>query len=380
MQLPVYLDYNATTPVDPAVVDAMMPYLHEQFGNPASTHAYGATADAAVAAARAQVAELLGGTPDEVVFTSCASEASNLAIKGVAFAQRGRGGHLITSRVEHPATQNACRYLAREFGFDLTEVPVGSDGRVDPDDIRRAIRPDTLLISLIHAQNETGALQPVTAVGRIAREHGVLLHVDAAQSVGKIPVSVAELGCDLLTVAGHKLYAPKGIGVLYVRTGVTLAPLLHGAGYEGGRRAGTLNVPYIVALGKACALAQAALAGGEPERIRALRDRLQQALAQGLAVHLNGHSTERLPNTLNTSVPGVVGNHLLDAVPEVAASTGSACHADTIEPSAVLLAMGVAPDLALGALRLSLGRWSTEEGVDLAADRLVAAAQRLRRS
>jgi len=377
MKLPVYLDYNATTPVDPAVLEAMLPYFSEQFGNPSSTHAFGQNADAALSSARAQVAALLGCTASEIVFTSCASESSNLAIKGIAFAHREAGRHLITSQVEHPATLNACRYLEREFGFAVTVVPVGPDGRVDPGDVRRAIRPDTILISVMHAQNETGTLQPVAAIGAIAREHGIRFHVDAAQSLGKIPVNVDALSCDLLTVAGHKLYAPKGVGALYVRSGVKLHPLLHGASYEGGRRAGTANVPYAVALGKACVLAGAKLTTGESDRQRGLRDRLHSALAAHLPLHLNGHPTERLPNTLNVSIPGIVGNDLLDAVPEVAASTGSACHAGVSRPSDTLLAMGVAPDLALGVLRLSLGRYTTPEEVDFAAERLVAAATRL---
>ena len=378
MRLPVYLDYNATTPVDPAVVEAMLPYLTEQWGNPASSHAYGQAAEAAVESARRQVAGLLGCEPGEVVFTSCASESTNLAIKGAAFARRGEGRHLIISAVEHPATLNAARYLEREFGFALTLVGVGPDGRIDPEDVRRAIRPDTILISLIHAQNETGALQPVAAVGALARERGILFHVDAAQSIGKIPVHVQALGCDLMTVAGHKLYAPKGIGVLYVRSGVKLHPLIHGAGYEGGRRAGTANVPYMVALGKACELAGAKLAAGEAERQRALRDRLHLALAGSLPVRLNGPETERLPNTLNISLPGIVGNDLLAAVPEVAASTGSACHAGVSEPSEVLLAMGVPAELALGALRLSVGRYTTAGEIDFAAEQLIEGVRRVR--
>lgn len=378
MKVPVYLDYNATTPVDPAVVEAMLPYLTEHWGNPASSHAYGQAAEAAVETARSQVSALLGCGAGEVVFTSCASESTNLAVKGAAFARKGQGKHLIISAVEHPATLNAARYLEREFGFAVTLIGVGPDGRVDPEDVRRAVRPDTILISLIHAQNETGALQPVAAVGAMAREHGILFHVDAAQSVGKIPVNVDAIGCDLMTVAGHKLYAPKGVGVLYVRSGVNLHPLIHGAGYEGGRRAGTANVPYMVALGKACELAGAKLSAGEAERQRALRDRLHMALAEHLPVRLNGHQTERLPNTLNISIPGVVGNDLLAAVPEVAASTGSACHAGVSKPSEILLAMGVPEELALGVLRLSVGRYTTAEEVEYAAARLVEGVNRIR--
>ncbi|MDF2627677.1 MAG: cysteine desulfurase NifS [Symbiobacteriaceae bacterium] len=375
MRLPIYLDYNATTPVDPAVMAAMLPYLSDHFGNPHSAHAYGSTTADAVAAARGQVAALLGCGADEIVFTSCASESNNMAIKGVAFALRDRGRHIITTVVEHPAVLNTCRYLEREFGFSVTLLPVDGTGRIDPEDVRRAIRPDTVLITVMQAQNETGVLQPVADVGRIAREHGILFHVDAAQAVGKIPVRVDDLGCDLLTVAGHKLYAPKGVGALYIRSGVTLHPLLHGAGYEGGRRAGTDNVPYAVALGKACALASVHLTAGEGARLTALRDRLHMLLAEQLPVRLNGHETERLPNTLNVSIVGQVGNDLLAAVPEIAASTGSACHAGVSKPSDVLLAMGIDPAVALGALRLSVGRFTTTDEVDFAASRIVAAVR-----
>jgi cysteine desulfurase len=376
---PIYLDYNATTPVDPAVLEAMLPFLRERFGNPSSAHAYGTPAAAAVDEARRQVAALLGCAADEVLFTSCASESDNLALKGVAFARQGRGRHLITSAVEHPAVLNAARDLQQTFGFDLTVLPVDGQGRVDPDAARRAIRSDTILISVMHAQNETGALQPVAEIGAIARERGVLFHVDAAQSVGKLPVDVDALRCDLLSVAGHKLYAPKGVGALYVRRGVALHPLIHGAAYEGGRRAGTANVPYVVALGAACALAGAALAAGEPERQRRLRDRLHGALAAGFLVRLNGHATERLPNTLNVSFPGLVGDDLLAATPEIAASTGAACHAGETTPSETLLAMGLPPDVALGAVRLSLGRATTDAEVEQAAAALLAAANRLGR-
>ena len=375
MKLPVYLDYNATTPVDPAVLEAMLPFLSDHFGNPSSAHAYGHTAAEAVEGARAQVAGLLGAHPAEIVFTACASESDNMAIKGAAFALREKGRHLITCAVEHPAVLNAARYLEREFGFALTVLPVGSDGRVDPADLRRAIRPDTILISIMHAQNETGVLQPVAEIGAIAREHGILFHVDAAQSVGKVPVNVDDLQADLLTVAGHKLYAPKGVGALYVRAGVTLHPLIHGASYEGGRRAGTANVPFAVALGKACELAGEKLAAGEVARLTGLRDQLHARLAEHLPVHLNGHPEFRLPNTLNVSIPGVIGNDLLAAIPEVAASTGSACHAGVSKPSEALLAMGADPALALGALRLTLGRYSTAEEVDFAAERIVEGAR-----
>ncbi len=360
---PIYFDYNATTPVDPRVLEVMLPYLREQFGNPSSSHAYGLAAHAAIERARGQVVTLLGCAPEEIVFTGGGSEADNLAIKGIAEANQERGDHLITTQIEHPAVLATCRYLERR-GFRVTYLPVDRYGRVRLDDVRQAITPRTILITLMHANNEVGTLQPLAAIGRLARERGIPLHTDAAQSVGKLPTRVDELGVDLLTVAGHKLYAPKGVGALFVRRGLRLEPLIHGAGHEGGRRAGTENTAGIVGLGEACRLAGENL-DEEAGRLRSLRDRLHQGLAmQDGQVYLNGHPSERLPNTLNVSFAGVEGNALLSLAPEVAASTGSACHAGRTEPSAVLLAMGVSPELALGAVRLSLGRWTTAEEVD----------------
>lgn len=364
---PIYLDYNATTPVDPRVLEAMLPYFWEQFGNPSSSHAYGLTTHAAIEQARGQVAALLGCAPEEIIFTGGGSEADNLALKGIAEFSRERGDHIITCQVEHPAVLAACRYLERR-GFRVTYLPVDQYGRVYPDDIRRAITPATILITLMHANNEVGTLQPLAAIGRIAREHGIPFHTDAAQSVGKLPTRVDELGVDLLTVAGHKLYAPKGVGALFVRRGLRLEPLIHGAGHEGGRRAGTENVASIVGLGEACrlALAGAGLAE-EASRLHTLRDRLHAGLAaQAGPVRLNGHPSDRLPNTLNLSFAGIEGNALLAATPAIAASTGSACHAGHTEPSAVLLAMGISPELALGAVRFSLGRWTTQTDVERA--------------
>ena len=376
-QRPVYLDYNATTPVDPAVREAMRPYLEKEFGNPSSAHSYGIAAREAMQRARRQVGDLLGARPEEIVFTAGGSESDNLAIQGVAFAHRERGRHIITSAVEHPAVLRTCRHLAERHGFELTVLPVDRDGLVDPDDVVRAIRPDTVLVTVMHAQNEVGTLQPVAEVARVVRERGVMVHTDAAQSVGKVPVRVNELGVDLLTVAGHKLYAPKGIGALYVRSGVALQPLIHGAGHEGGLRAGTENVPYIVALGRACELAAAELTAFG-ERVGALRDDLFALLANGVpGLRRNGHSSRRLPNTLNVGLPGLVGEELLTRVPDVAASTGSACHAGTTEPSEVLLAMGQGRAEALGALRLSLGRYTTRAEVERAAELLVGAATEL---
>lgn len=368
MDRPIYLDYNATTPIAREVVDAMLPFLTEQFGNPSSSHAYGTAAHDGVERARTQVADVLRCEPDEIVFTGAGSEANNLAIKGVAFARGDWGEHLITSAVEHPAVLNTCRYLVERFGYRLTVLPVDGAGLVDPDAVRRAIEPRTVLISIMHANNETGTLQPIAEIAEIARRHEVTFHTDAAQSVGKIAMDVSSLGVDLLTVVGHKLYAPKGIGALYVRRGTIMDSLIHGAGHEGGRRAGTENVPYMVALGAACALASARLAAGDSERIRGLRDRLHATLQEGVpGLALNGHPELRLPNTLSVSFPDQDGEELLSRTPAIAASTGSACHAGRTEPSGVLLAMGLDRYRALGAVRLSLGHPTTADEVDAAA-------------
>jgi len=378
---PIYLDYNATSPIDPGVTEAMAPYLkgglEGRFGNPSSSHQYGQEAHSAVDRAREQVAELLGCKPDEVVFTGCGSEADNLAIKGVAEAYRGKGNHIITSQIEHPAVQNTCRYLERH-DYEVTYLPVDEYGLVDPAAVEAAITERTILISIMHANNEVGTVEPIAAIGSIARRRGVLLHTDAAQSVGKIPTKVDELAVDLLTVAGHKLYAPKGIGALFVRAGTRLEPLIHGAGHEGGRRAGTENVPYIVALGKACEIAWKTMAAYVPQ-LQELRDRLQRLLASELSgLKLNGHATERLPNTLNISFPGVDGEALLILTPQVAASTGSACHAGRTEPSTVLLAMGLQREIALGAVRLSLGKFTTAKEIDQAAAALIRGVKQAR--
>jgi cysteine desulfurase len=375
---PIYFDYNATTPVDPRVLEAMLPYLREQFGNPSSSHDYGLAAHAAIERARGQVAALLGCTLEEIIFTGGGSEADNLAIKGIAEANQARGDHLITAQIEHPAVLATCRYLERR-SFRVTYLPVDRYGRVNPDDVQQAITPHTILITIMHANNEIGTLQPLAAIGDLARARGIPFHTDAAQSVGKLPTRVVELRVDLLTVAGHKLYAPKGVGALFVRRGLRLEPLIHGAGHEGGRRAGTENVASVVGLGEACRLAGEGL-DEEADRLRSLRDRLHaRPAAEAGAVHLNGHPSERLPNTLNVSFAGIDGEALLARTPEIAASTGSACHAGRTEPSAVLLAMGVAPELALGAVRLSLGRWTTQEEVDRVASLLAEQVKDLRR-
>jgi cysteine desulfurase len=364
----IYLDFNSTTSIAPEVVAAINQTLTEPFGNPSSEHWAGLPARQAVEKARAQVAALLRCSPDEVVFTSGGSESNNHALKGAFFAQGGLGGHFITTQIEHPAVLNPCRFLER-LGASVTYLPVDQFGRVDPEDVRHALTPRTVLISVMHANNEVGTLQPISEIARIARERGVLCHTDAAQSAGKIPVHVDGLGVDLLSLAGHKFYAPKGVGVLYVRKGVCLEPLIHGAGHESGRRAGTESILLDVALGTACELAQSWL---EVESIRKLRDLFWELLQTrfGKRVVLNGHPTERLPNTLNVSFVGKIGSTILSGLEGVAASTGSACHSGSVELSPVLKAMKVPPEIGTGAIRFSLGRTTTTEEIEQVVSRL----------
>jgi cysteine desulfurase len=370
----IYLDFNATTPIDPEVVQAMLPYLEAEFGNPANSYPHGCRALDAVVTARRQVAESLGCAPEEVVFTSGATEANNTVIKGVAW--HFRAGQIITTAIEHPAVLAPCHWLAAQ-GFEVSILPVDGQGCLDPDDVRRALTPRTILVSVMHANNETGAIQPVAEIGSITREAGVLLHTDAAQSVGKIPVNAEELQVDFLTVAGHKCYAPKGVGALYVRQGSAFTPLLHGGGQEGGRRSGTENVPYIVALGEACRLARERLSANQ-DHFQALRDRLHALLQQGFPdLVLNGHKTERLPNTLNISFPGLSGRAILAGIGNLEASVGAACHGDEEHPSPVLTAMGVSPEVALGAVRLSLGRSTTPAEIEEAARLILARVREL---
>jgi cysteine desulfurase NifS/selenium donor protein len=373
----IYLDHNATTPPAPEVVEAMIPALRDAWGNPSSTHPQGVRARQAVETARRQVADLLGCHPEEVIFTSGGTESDNAALVGVAEATTGRGRHLVTSSVEHPAVEEACRYLESR-GWTVTRVGVDSRGRVDPREVEAALGPETVLVTVMHANNETGVMQPIEEIAGLARARGVLVHTDAAQSVGKIPVRVDDLGVDLLTLAGHKLYAPKGVGVLYLRRGTPFAGFLRGAAHEGGRRAGTENVPEIVGLGVACALADAE-ADVRPARLGALRDRLEERLRDrfpDLVVH--GAGAERLPNTSSAAIPGADANALLAELEGVAASAGAACHAGGTEPSHVLTAMGVAPEVALCTLRLTVGRSTTPADVDSAAGKIGAIAERLR--
>lgn len=357
----------------------MRPHLFEHFGNPSSSHWYGKQAQQAVEQARQRVADLLHCRPSEIVFTSGGSESNNYAIKGVAFKHCMRCRHIITSEIEHPAVIEVCRYLETK-GFEVTYLPVDSTGLIDLDAVAGAIRPQTILISVMHANNEVGTIQPIADIARLARRHGIIVHTDAAQSVGKMPTDVHALGVDLLTVAGHKLYAPKGIGVLYVRQGTQLEKLIHGANHERGWRAGTENVLEIVGLGQACAVAQRDLSTNMAH-MQQMRDRLQTGLQQRLSdLRVNGHPTHRLPNTLSVSFAHLLANDLLAAMPGVAASSGSACHADTVEISSVLAAMQVPLDEAMGTIRFSVGKMTTAREIDQAIDIVVQAVQRLRQA
>ena len=372
MHRPVYLDYNATTPIDPAVVEAMLPFLAEHFGNASSMHEYGYIAHQAVERARAQVASLLAAWPGEIIFTAGGSETDNLAIKGAVFQRLDRQPHVISTVIEHPAVLNTLQYLRRRFGVKSTLLPVDQYGLITADQVRGALRPETVLITVMHANNEVGTVQPIGEIGAVAREAGALFHVDAAQSAGKLPIDVTTLNADMVTIAGHKVYGPKGIGALYLRRGAQIDPLVHGSGQEHGMRAGTENVASIVGLGAACAIA-ADHQSREERRLTLLRDRLQALLADAVPrLELNGHPTRRLPNTLNVSLCGALGQAVLASASDVAASTGSACHAGASEPSPVLMAMGLSAERALAALRLSLGRWTSEEEIERAAAALIA--------
>ncbi|GAA3165188.1 cysteine desulfurase family protein [Blastococcus jejuensis] len=375
---PVYLDYNATTPMDPRVVDVIQAALTTDFGNPSSAHAYAEGPRRRLTRAREQVAALLHAAPATVVFTASGSEADALAVRGAVLARAatvtGRP-HVITQVTEHPAVLAACRHVQRWHDVDVTYLPVDRYGRINPGDVRAAITPETVLVTVMHANNETGTLQPIADIAEITRPRGILLHTDAAQGAGKVDLDVDKLGVDLLTIVGHKVYAPKGIAALYVREGVTLEPIIGGGGQERGLRAGTENVALAAALGAAADLAARGLAAGETGRLARLRDQLQAELTERLPgrVHLHGHPTLRLPNTLNIGIDDVIGRELLAAAPDVAGSTGSACHSGDDQPSASLLALGLTPGQAASALRLSLGRWTTAQQVTAAADSLTAA-------
>jgi len=361
----IYLDYNATTPIDPRVAEAMLPYLHGLYGNPSSGHSFGQEARRGVDAARGQVADLLGCQAEDLIFTSGGTEANNHAIKGVAFAHRNRGNHIITSSIEHPAVTEVCRYLEGQ-GFRVTYLPVDDTGLVEVGQLESALTGETVLVTIMHANNEVGSIQPIAEIAEASHRRGALVHADCAQSVGKIPVKVGELGVDLLSVAGHKLYAPKGIGALYIKPGVQLEKFMHGASHEQNRRAGTENVIEMVGLGMACQLIEENLsvyAG----HMREMRDSLEQGLsATGADLRINGHPKRRLPNTSSVSFRGVEADRILASLPTVAASAGAACHSDQVEVSHVLAAMGVPTEYAMGTLRFSVGRFTTSEEIERA--------------
>lgn len=365
----IYLDHNATTPIDPEVTEEMLPFIKEYFGNPSSSHCFGQQAKKAVEKARERVAALLECEPSEIIFTSGGSESNNHVLKEVAYTYRNKGNYIITCQIEHPAIINPCRFLEKQ-GYEVTYLPVDKFATVNPEDVLGAIKKTTILISIMHANNEVGTIQAISAIGEIAREHHILFHTDAAQSVGKIPTNTDALNIDLLSVAGHKLYAPKGVGALFIRAGIDLEPLIHGAGHEGGRRAGTENVASVVGLGKACEIAARDLEKNT-RHVLNLRNRFHTKITNTIGgVHLNGHPIKRLPNTLNLSFEGVDSHALLGRMQEVAASTGAACHADRKRLSSVLKAMGVKEKLGFGAIRFSLGKSNTEEEIDFVVDLL----------
>ncbi|NDD92535.1 IscS subfamily cysteine desulfurase [bacterium] len=381
MKLPIFLDYHSTTPVDPQVLETMLPYFTQTFGNAASrNHEYGWTAEAAVEKARAQVAALVGASDKEIIFTSGATESNNLALQGVAQMYKEKGRHIITSPIEHKAVLDTCQYL-ESIGFQVTVLPVDKYGRVSAEDVAKAIRPDTILVSVMFANNEIGTINPIAEIGKVCKAHGVLLHTDAVQACGKIPVSVEEMGIDLLSLTAHKMYGPKGVGALYVRRRnprVRLAPLVHGGGHERGMRSGTLNVPAIVGFGKAAEIARARLSL-DYEHSKRLRDKLWNAIRDRIdEVHLNGHPTERLPHNLNVSFAYVEGESLMMGIKELAVSSGSACTSASLEPSYVLKSIGVGDELAHSSIRFSVGRNTTDQEIDYAIERVVATVKKLR--
>lgn len=369
----IYLDNNASTPLAPEVKEAIRPFIDEHYANPSSSHAPGRKEKEALENARTQVASLIGASPTELLFTSGGTESNNHVIKSVARKKKGSGRHIIISSVEHPAVSKPCAFL-EEDGFETTHIPVDEHGLIDPQRVAEEIRPDTILISIMHANNEVGTIQPIREIADIAREAGVLIHTDAAQSLGKIPVNVSDLGVDFLSIAGHKVYAPKGIGALYIKSGIELDPLHHGAGHENGRRAGTEPMPALVGLGAACAFLKDKV--GIPE-VKALRDKLFDGLTQtcGDDVVLLGHPEKRLPNTLSVGFKNRIGGELLANTPEICASTGAACHSGKARRSATLAAMNVPEEVAFGAVRFSLGLFNTEDQIDRAVELLAAQAR-----
>jgi cysteine desulfurase len=381
IKTPIYMDYHATTPVDPRVLEAMLPYFTKLFGNAASrNHSFGWEAEEAVENGRAQIARLINATPKEIIFTSGATESNNLALKGAAEMYREKGNHLITQVTEHKAVLDTCKRLEK-YGYEVTYLPVEKDGRINLDDLRRAITPKTIIISIMYANNEIGVVQPIAEIGKIAKEKGVLFHVDGVQATGKIPVDVQADNIDMLSISGHKIYGPKGVGALYVRRRnprVQLSAIIDGGGHERGMRSGTLNVTGIVGLGKACEICMQEMPV-ESARMLALRTRLQKGLEAKLdEIYINGSMEHRLPNNLNMSFAFVEGESLLMGINDVAVSSGSACTSATLEPSYVLKALGVGEDLAHTSIRFGLGRFNTEEEVDYVVNRMVEVVSRLR--
>ncbi|MBU9711914.1 cysteine desulfurase family protein [Evansella tamaricis] len=368
---PIYLDYNASTPIAPEVQAAMLPFFHSNYGNPSALHFAGAEGKKALEKARKQVASLIHCSPGEIIFTSGGSESNNHVVKGVFESFGKKGAHLITTKIEHPAILNPCSYIERH-GATITFVDVDQYGLVNPADIEKVITDETILISVMHSNNEVGTIQPIEEIGIIAKKHNILFHTDASQSVGKVPLDVDKLNVDFLTIAGHKVYAPKGVGALYIRDGIAIEPLVHGAGHENGRRAGTENVVFAVGLGKACELGLTKLEEGGNTKIGELRDYFWQELQHHFkgTISLNGHPDFRLPNTLNINFINQIGQEVLDLIPEVAASTGSACHSGEVKLSPVLQAMGVREEEGKGAVRFSLGRSTTKEEIDQVVRRL----------
>jgi cysteine desulfurase len=376
---PIYMDYAATTPTDQRVVEAMLPYFGEIYGNPSSLHGFGQEARAAMEGARAKIAAFLGAKPAEIVFTSGGTESDNFAIKGVAWANRKKGDHVITSAIEHHAVLETCRFLEKE-GFRVTYLPVDGDGLVDPADVVKAITDRTILISIMHANNEIGTIQPIAEIGRIAKGKGICFHTDAVQTFGHLPFTVDELNIDLLSASAHKLYGPKGMGLLYIRKGTRITPLVHGGDQESGRRASTQNVPGIVGFGKAVELAAATL-HEEVVRLTSLRDRFIQGIFERIdGIRLNGHPVRRLPNNINLSVESIEGEGMILSLDMmgIACSTGSACSSSSLEPSHCLLAIGLPHELSHGSLRFSLGMYTKEGDIDAVLEALPQVVGRLR--
>jgi cysteine desulfurase len=376
----IYLDYAATTPVDPRVLKAMEPYFSEKFGNTMSLHSFGQEAKTALEEAREIVADLMGAKPSEVIFTSSATESNNLALKGVAFANRRKGNHIIISSIEHSCIMESAKWLEKQ-GFEITRLKVDKYGLVDPEDVKKAIKKETILVSIMHANNEIGTIEPIEEIGKICKERGVYFHTDAAQSFGKIPINVNKMNIDLMTVSSHKMYGPKGAAALFVREGTKIEPILHGGGHEMGLRSSTVNVAAIIGFAEACKICKKEMEK-EAKRSTKLRDKLIKGVLEKIpGSHLNGHPTKRLPNNANFWFKGVEGESIviqLDLL-GIAASTGSACSTEKLEPSHVLLAIGLRPEQAHGSLRLSLGRWTTEKDIDYVLEVLPKVIKKLRK-